>query len=214
MNYEQRYKEALKAVKELQEANPSDDGIQNWVEEKFPELHESWDERIRKEILEYFQQFENEGLRGINISDWIAWLEKQKSEEINVKALLTADRLAAAEMTGRLKERKDIVENPQKYGLKKQCRQKPAEWSEEDENMVRYIGNAITCKESAKYLEEKGVDMIKAHRWLESSRHQKQWKPNEKQIKALRWVLQNIPYCTHKEEIYELLEQLKKLKGE
>lgn len=41
-------------------------------------------------------------------------------------------------------------------------------WSEEDENMVRYIGNAITCEESAKYLEEKGVDMIKAHRWLES----------------------------------------------
>ena len=44
------------------------------------------------------------------------------------------------------------------------------EWSEEDEDMIRYIGNAITCKESAKYLEEKGVDMIKAHRWLESFR--------------------------------------------
>ena len=42
------------------------------------------------------------------------------------------------------------------------------EWSEEDENMVRYVGNAITCEKSAKYLEEKGVDMIKAHRWLES----------------------------------------------
>lgn len=38
----------------------------------------------------------------------------------------------------------------------------------EDEDMIRYIGNAITCKESAKYLEEKGIDMIKAHRWLES----------------------------------------------
>lgn len=49
MNYEQRYKEALKAVKELQEANLSDDGIQNWVNEKFPELRENEDERIRKE---------------------------------------------------------------------------------------------------------------------------------------------------------------------
>ena len=77
MNYEQRYKEALEAVKELQEDNPSDDGIQNWINDKFPELRESEDERIRKEILEYFQQFENEELRGINISDWIAWLEKQ-----------------------------------------------------------------------------------------------------------------------------------------
>ena len=28
-------------------------------------------------MLKYFQQFENEELRGVNISDWIAWLEKQ-----------------------------------------------------------------------------------------------------------------------------------------
>ena len=194
------------------------------------------------------------------------------------------------------------------------------ELCEEDEDMIRYIGNAITCKESAKYLEEKGIDMIKAHRWLESFKPQlKQewseedegffnlllsiftnehpngvfstgnitpfygncvtsnriitwiksikyraypksewgdddeirlnricktlwknrkgdtdeiyqqeqdvnwlkyikelitWKPSKKQIIALRWVLNNIPYNTHKEEISELLEQLNKLKGE
>lgn len=46
------------------------------------------------------------------------------------------------------------------------------EWNEEDEDMIRYIGNAITCKESTKYLEEKGIDMIKAHRWLESFKPQ------------------------------------------
>ena len=51
MNYEQRYKEALKAVKELQEANPSDDGIQNWVNENFHELAKSEDERMVKEIM-------------------------------------------------------------------------------------------------------------------------------------------------------------------
>jgi hypothetical protein len=31
---------------------------------------------------------------------------------------------------------------------------------------------------------------------------------------ALRWVLNNIPYCTHKEKISGLLEQLKKLREE
>ena len=51
---------------------------------------------------------------------------------------------------------------------KEYMEQKHTELNEDDENMIRYIGNAITCKESAKYLEEKGVDMIKAHRWLES----------------------------------------------
>lgn len=55
---------------------------------------------------------------------------EQKPAEINVKALLAADRLASAEMTGRLKERSEILENPEKYGL-----QKTAEWSEEDELM-------------------------------------------------------------------------------
>ena len=47
------YDKALDAVKNLREINPSDEGIQNWVNETFPELRESEDERIRKEILNY-----------------------------------------------------------------------------------------------------------------------------------------------------------------
>lgn len=43
----------------------------------------------------------------------------QKSAEINLKVLLTADCLASAEMTGRFKERNEILENPEKYGLQK-----------------------------------------------------------------------------------------------
>lgn len=47
---------------------------------------------------------------------------------------------------------------------------------------------------------------------------QNTWKPSKEQIKkqiiALRWVLNNIPYNTHKEEISGLLEQLNKLKEE
>ena len=71
-NYEKRYKDALEAIKKLQEANPSDEGIQNWVNDNFPELAESEDERIRKEIIEYIKT-------GTYHKDWIAWLEKQES---------------------------------------------------------------------------------------------------------------------------------------
>lgn len=73
-NYEKRYKDALEAIKKLQEANPSDEGIQNWVNDNFPELAESEDERIRKEIIEYIKT-------GTYHKDWIAWLEKQESVE-------------------------------------------------------------------------------------------------------------------------------------
>ena len=46
-----------------------------FIDENFPELKDE-DERIGKEIIEYFQQFEDENLRGVNISDWVAWLKK------------------------------------------------------------------------------------------------------------------------------------------
>lgn len=78
MNYEQRYKEALKAVKELQEANLSDDGIQNWVNEKFPELKESEDEKIREAILAAIRQgidtekvLENRSVTYEDIETWL-----------------------------------------------------------------------------------------------------------------------------------------------
>ena len=80
MNYEQRYKEALKAVKELQEANPSDDGIQNWVEEKFPELKESgdYDERVRKALIDGFKRYDYGALfNGCFVREILPWLEKQ-----------------------------------------------------------------------------------------------------------------------------------------
>ena len=71
---------------------------------------------------------------------------------------------------------------------------KSTAWSEEDENMAHYIGNAITCKESAKYLEEKGIDMIKAHRWLESPKHQskQEWsEEDERVLNSAIWHLRN-----------------------
>ena len=83
-DYEKRYKKALEAVKELQKANPSDEGIQNWVDDNFPELIESEDERIRKEIIHFLevesgqmtpeQFFKSE-------DEWIPWLEKQGEQK-------------------------------------------------------------------------------------------------------------------------------------
>ena len=40
---------------------------------------------------------------------------------------------------------------------------------------------------------------------------QNRWKPSDEQIIALRWVLNNIPYNKHKEEISGLLDQIKDL---
>jgi len=87
MDYEQKYKHALDLAKQVYDATISEQQKEN-ISIIFPELRESEDERIRKEILEYFQQFENEELRGINISDWIAWLKKQGGQKLQGKTAL------------------------------------------------------------------------------------------------------------------------------
>lgn len=76
-NYEQKYKKALEAVKFLQEVNPSDEGIQNWVKDNFPELKESEDEKIRKELMDfiYVTCFPVKDLK--KKERFLDWLEKQ-----------------------------------------------------------------------------------------------------------------------------------------
>ena len=54
------------------------------VEEIFPELRESEDERIRKELIEAFMCYDPESSwNGIPVRDIIAWLEKQKETSID-----------------------------------------------------------------------------------------------------------------------------------
>ena len=45
----------------------------------FPELKESEDEKIRKQILSFLKEFEYDHYRNLDFSSWIAWLEKQES---------------------------------------------------------------------------------------------------------------------------------------
>ena len=64
----------------------------------------------------------------------------------------------------------DIVawfENQGKKGTKGNDREIPFDaWSEEDERMSRFIGNAITADDSSIYLKSKGIQVIDAHIWL------------------------------------------------
>ena len=88
MDYKEKYNKLVEAVKVLQEANPSDDGIQNWVNDNVPELRESEDERIRKGLIEFFEDWKEtkSHLWGMKVNDILAWLEKRgqvKESEIS-----------------------------------------------------------------------------------------------------------------------------------
>ena len=98
MDYEKKYLDLVEAVKELQEANPSDEGIQKWVEDNVPELAEPKDERIRKGLLKMFNHYVRNNIE-LNEYDLdkdmvLAWLEKQGKKGARYKyteELLEAD---------------------------------------------------------------------------------------------------------------------------
>ena len=69
----QRYDEGLERAKKLQKTCDST-AVIGWCEYIFPELKESKDERIKREIIEYIKT-------GTYHKDWLAWLEKQGEQK-------------------------------------------------------------------------------------------------------------------------------------
>ncbi len=91
--------------------------------------------------------------------------------------------------------------------------EKPAEWSEEDEKMIR--GLIVICDEwttSHSFYPIGNCEMEKLKKWLKFLRPQKQWKPTKEQTDALDEV-----YKTHgansacRRVLITLLNDLKKL---
>lgn len=85
MDYEKKYKEALKVAKRklcFDKAGMVDSFTPNDIYEMFPELKESEDEKIRKVLIDYFKIYKDEECSlktfyGIPADDILAWLEKQ-----------------------------------------------------------------------------------------------------------------------------------------
>ena len=86
MDYEKRYNELIDAIKEMRDANPHDEGLQNWVQDNVPELAESEDEKIRKALIELvkfskrscFEILKDQSFNIVSMDAMLAWLEKLK----------------------------------------------------------------------------------------------------------------------------------------
>ena len=91
MDYEKKFKDAFERAKKVIEYykghHRCDEASIEDLESIFPELKESEDEKIRKELLESlkYQQRESrtdkEWLNGIKLSEVVAWLEKQSEQQ-------------------------------------------------------------------------------------------------------------------------------------
>ena len=173
MNCEQKYKDLIKAIKELQEANPSDERIQNWINENVPELRESEDERIRKEIINFIKG--QEKISSIDTpmyQTWITWLEKQDKHLENYdKDILGAieyckknnrplekEHIAWLEKQGEHSENYNEAEK-EKYdfvsGQFIKCRKSFNEFKEDNSYWLEYVGNDTYIGRSDNILDKK-----------------------------------------------------------
>ena len=82
MTYEEKYKRAFEIAKEVYHDDRKDKIWREWLTKLFPELKVSEEERIRKWLIGYFQQYRIDGMgvvyaNGLKEDDIIAWLERQ-----------------------------------------------------------------------------------------------------------------------------------------
>ena len=81
MDYKEKYEKALENARAQIEACGDNEGRKTMIRAIFPELSESEDERIRKELMEFIKKQEGQTLPADKYNSWIAYLEKQKERE-------------------------------------------------------------------------------------------------------------------------------------
>ena len=86
MDYEKKYNEALGRAK--QKHGKFSEFVTETIEEIFPELRESEDERIRKQLLDFLEHLHSQGTTmdfdvwcKADCANWILWVEKQKEQK-------------------------------------------------------------------------------------------------------------------------------------
>ena len=158
MDYEKLYKEALERAREIHGKERVTGMELVTCEEIFPQLKESEDERIRKEIIAYLDvQDAISNRKDGDFKDWIAWLE-QRGEQKSVEwdypygENETVDKLMAIAECLEMDE--DFMYNGYtgtecvkflRDLARKQVECKPEEWSEEDEEMFEAL-HACVCR--------------------------------------------------------------------
>ena len=215
------YDEAIERAREWAK-QPTVWNSEDICQKIFPELKESEDESIRKDIYIYLDWLDGRkdcAPRGkYTIKDMIAWLEKQseqkptRSEEDKLRAkqaiMYLSKKLSFESekddynfregQINWLKSLKDRV------GCEANCTT-TKEWSEEDSAMINKLLAVVDL-----YYNRSGDDLDKQSciSWLKSLRPQKQWKPSEEMLEALyRAVPENVMEISEDKMLLDKLYQ-------
>lgn len=235
MDYEKEYRELVAKLKNAYyDEAENDERFCCVMKNIMPEIAESEDEKIRKELVRivdgYFSDKTSQQRKA-----YIAWLEKQ-GEKKNAHRKHVGMDLVEEKMTPFQKEVFCIVDLTQEEekGLsnicnkllslaKEELEQKP-EWSEEDEKNIQIIELSVNRCVGKWHCCGEECPIAKCLPWLKSLRPPYYcddcklkksvtgWKPSEEQIMAVEaaWREETLSYDETK-ELGNLLEQLKAL---
>ena len=202
------------------------------LDEVFPELKESEDERIKNLIYCIVRDRSDVGklleANGCPVQKALSWLEKQKDnteKEYVFRPLAGTDITTAAKHAierakdgdhlvlafngmytpdSKYDSTKGLVDKYNTY-LKEQ---NPAEWSEEDKNFIKELCDLFASIAKNNYVGRYyAPDLVSK---LQSLRPQPHWKPSEEQMEALLLV-SGVVAPKHRETLKSLYSDLKKL---
>ena len=203
--------------------------------ETFPQLAESEDEKIRKELLSFIESVQHNYLCATDRREkWIAYLEKQKdhfrddTKMVELQDYYGLNDLERAIHRGFLSAG---VENVPVTIIKETAQEclaqmNPAEWSEDDEQwleaIIREYEERLSADKGHAAVIQFKIDFLKSLRSRPKSSGN--WKPNEEQMEALKCAIEDIakfskrggrqvefenePYYMALHSLYEQLEKL------
>lgn len=219
MDYEKAYKAAKRLAAHWIE-NGCEATEKILLETIFPELKASEDEKMRKKAIEYIDAF----VPYDDKEEIIAYLERQK-EQKPIKTLEEREYVKTLKglVSDFVRDRGDSITDVDYYQRiydwldGRYIEQKPAEWSEEDEEHLKSIISTIEmcmmgCENASAVLGYYDSDIS----WLKSLRPQPHWKPSEEQMKILNcaangMVDKSMAAPEMRAALRELYVQLKKL---
>ena len=171
------------------------------VRKIFPELKESEDElmiQYFKDLAPFDKADELYEKYGFSHKDAIAWLEKQ-GEHANFLSKIQAGDKVTRNEDGVLVNLSQLNRVANKQG-----EQKHAAWSKEDEKQARQI-ERIVHDGCTQKLQKQIAD------WFESLKERYTWKPSEEQMNTLEYYMHTLVCNEHKEVLFGLYADLKKL---
>ena len=204
----------------------------NDVQDFFPELAESEDERIRKALIKYLDALDDNEIRyGVSFKDMRTWLEKQGEHANFLNKIQIGDKVTRNEdgVLVNLSQLKRVAKKDEKQGEQKSYasetingkgdfdngftrmmeKEQKYAWSEEDEKMLECAIDMIEWYSVVNKSKSKLVSD-----WLKSLKERYAWKPSDSQMASITCVVRKMKESAcYDSELVSLLNDLKKLKG-